>query len=213
MKSGIIYITFVKNKKSNSIKELVCSVESVKKLHPELPITLFTDKDPNIKWIDDVKIITIDSERVKQKYLYDSPYDNTLYLDCDTVIEAPIEESFRLMERFDMAATHDIMRKDPKKAARWSKYAAVPDGFSEFGGGVVMFRKSPAVENFFGIWHKNFNEWCASTGLIKDQPSFMVSVWQCQDLKFYILPPEFNTRTKKYNNIKTRILHEHNLWR
>jgi len=213
MKNGIVYITFVKNKKADRIKELQYSVQSVKKLHPDLSITLFTDKNPKIKGVDNVKIITTDSERLKQKYLYESPYDNTLYMDCDTVVIGPIEESFRLMERFDMAATHDLIRKDSKKSVKYPDYANIPDGFSEFGGGVMLFRKSPVVEGFFKLWRKNFNKWCALTGVVKDQPAFRVSVWQCSDLKFYVLPPEFNKRTKKYNNIQTRILHEHNLWK
>lgn len=213
MTNGVVYIAFVRNKNADRIKELEYSVKSVKKIHPNLSITLFTDKDPKIKEIDSVKMISIDSERIKQVHLYDSPYDNTLYMDCDTVVSGPIEESFRLMERFDLAATHDIMRKDPKKAAKYPDYADVPDGFSEFGGGVMLFRKSPQTGLFFKVWQDNFNKWYELTGEVRDQPSFMVSVWQCSELKFYVLAPEFNMRTKKYDNIILRIKHEHDMWR
>lgn len=213
MKNGIVYITFIKNMKADRIKELKHSVLSVKKMHPNLPIALFTDKNPNIIEIDDVKIVPIDSERVKQKYLYESPFDNTMYMDCDTSVVGPIEEAFGIMKRFDLAATHDLIRKDPRKSKKYPDYANIPDGFSEFGGGVILFRKSPATENFFNVWKKNFNNWCALTGEVRDQPSFRVSIWQCDDLKFYVLPPEFNYRTKKYDNIQTRILHEHDLWK
>ena len=48
---------------------------------------------------------------------------------------------------------------------------------------------------------------------MKDQPGLRVAVWKCSDLKFYVLPPEFNIRSKNYDNIQPRILHEHNLWR
>ena len=146
-------------------------------------------------------------------HLYNSPYENTLYLDCDTVILNPFEEAFRLMERFDIAIAFDHMRKDPKKAARYPDYAKIPDGFSEFGGGVFMFRKSPEVENFFKVWQKNYEVWHDLTGEIRDQPSLRVSIWECKDLKLYVLPPEFNIRTKNYHNIQDRILHEHNLFR
>lgn len=213
MKNGIVYITFVRNKKIDRIKELEYSVKSVKNTHHNLPITLFTDKDPKIKGIDNVIIINVDSERIKQKYLYSSPYDNTLYMDCDTAVVGPIEEFFSLMERFDLAATHDVMRKDFKKSAKYPDYANIPDGFSEFGGGVILFRKSPEVEMFFEVWRKNFNKWYELTKEVRDQPSFRVSIWQCVDLKFYVLPPEFNMRTKKYDNIVLRIRHEHSMWR
>ncbi len=213
MKNGIVYITFVGNKKADRIKELHYSVESVKKRHPNLSITLLTDKNPKIKGIDSVKIIPINSERVKQDYLYDSPYYNTLYLDCDTEIVGPIDEIFGLMGRFDISATHDLIRKDNKKSSVYPDYAKIPDGFPEYGGGVMLFRKVPVVENFFKVWRKNYNVWYRFTKEVRDQPSFRVSLWQCSDLHVHTLPPEFNIRTKNYNNIVPRINHQHNLWR
>jgi hypothetical protein len=215
MKNGVVYIAFIKihKKKVDRIRELKTSVNSLKSHHPNISVTLFTDVDPKIKGIDNVKIITVDSIRLKQKYLYDSPYQNTLYLDCDTRIVGPIAEIFRLMERFDLAATHDLIRKDPKKSAIYKPYADIPDGFSEFGGGVFLFRKSPEVENFFKVWRRHCDLWAEKTGIVKDQPAMRVAIWKCPDLKFYVLPPEFNLRSKNYDNIKHRIHHEHNIWR
>jgi hypothetical protein len=215
MKNGIVYIAFVKikRKKVERMRELKVSVNSVKQMHPKLDITLFTDKDPKIRGINNVKIIDVDSARIKHKHLYDSPYQNTLYLDCDTKIVGPIIESFRLMERFDIAAAFDHMRKDPKKSAKYPDYASIPDGFSEFGGGVLLFRKCPEVKNFFKVWSTNVDKWYKLTGILQDQPGLRVSVWQCSDLKVYVLPPEFNIRFKNYDNITSRILHEHNIWR
>lgn len=212
-KNGVVYIVSDLDNKADRFKELKHSVKSLKKMHPDLPVTLFTNKDPGIKAIDDVRIVKLKSVREKQNLLYDSPYNNTLYVDCDTDFVGPIKESFRLMERFDLAATHDLIRKDPKKSKKYPAYAKIPDGFPEFGGGVFLFRKSKEVEEFFSVWRSNFKDWYDLTGEVRDQPSFRVSVWQCKDLKFYVLPPEYNHRTKKYNNIQTRILHQHNLWR
>lgn len=211
MKNGIVYIAFQKNPKADRIKEVTHSVKSLKSTHPELHVTLFTDKDPKIKHFDDVKIISVDSERVKQKYLYDSPYENTLYLDTDTDIAGSIIELFGLMDRFDIAATHDLIRKHEKKSKVYPDYAAIPDGFPEYAGGVILFKKSPAVENFFKVWRENFVKWCELTGEVRDQPSFRVSLWQCKDLHIHTLPPEYNIRSKKYHNIKPRIYHWHNM--
>ena len=213
MNNGIVYIVSDINRKADRIRELRNSAESLKQMHPDLPITLFTDKDPNIVAIDDVRIVPIEGVRVKQDLLQDSPYQNTMYVDCDTDFVGPVKESFRLMERFDLAATHDLIRKDPKKSKKYPAYAEIPDGFPEFGGGVLLFRKCKQMELFFHFWQKNFKEWVKLTGEIRDQPSFRVTVWQSKDLKFYVLPPEFNHRTKKYHNIRTRILHQHNLWK
>ena len=192
MKNGIIYTAFG----NRSLKELEHSVNTLKNMHPDLSITLFTDKPYNNKKIDNIELKDIHINRVKQKYLYDSPYENTLYLDSDTEIIGPIFDVFNLMDRFDIAATHDLIRKDKKKSKIYPDYAAISDGFPEYGGGVFLFRKSLEVENFFSVWRKNFKIWYDLTGEVRDQPSFRVSLWQCKNLHVHTLPPEFNIRTK-----------------
>jgi len=211
MKNGVVYISFKKRTKADDIREVRYSIKSLKKRYPNLHTTLFTDKDLKIKQFDDVKIVSIEGERVKQEYLLDSPYDNTLYLDSDTGIVGDIECLFGLMERFDIAATQDLMRKDPKKSKLYQDYANIPDGFPEYAGGVILFRKSPAIHKFFELWRKNFAVWYKLTGIVKDQPSFRVSLWQCEGLHIHTLPPEFNIRTKKYDNVVPRIFHFHDM--
>jgi len=207
MKNGILYIAFG----DKYLKELDYSIQSVKKLHPNLPITLFTDKPYCSDYIDNVELKDMKNTRIKQEYLWQSPYENTLYMDSDTGVVGNILESFGLMKRFDIAATHDLIRKDNRKSKKYSDYASIPDGFPEYAGGVILFRKSPAVENFFRQWRKNFRIWYELTGEIRDQPSFRVSLWQCSDLHVCTLPPEFNIRSKKYYNITPRIYHWHNM--
>ena len=207
MKNGILYIAFG----DRFLKEFEYSIKTVKKVHPNLSITLFTDKPYRNKYIDNVEIKNMNAIRVKQKYLLDSPYDNTLYMDSDTGVVGNIEEIFGLMDRFDIAATHDLIRKHDKKSKIYPDYAFIPDGFPEYAGGIILFRKSKVVENFFKVWRKNFKVWCDLAGVVKDQPSFRVSLWQCKDLHIHTLPPEFNIRSKKYHNIVPRIYHWHNM--
>ena len=205
--NGILYIAFGKD----HIRDLEYSVKTVKKIHPDLSITLFTDSPYDNKHIDHMVLKHMKNSRVKQEYLWDSPYDNTLYMDSDTGVVGNILESFNLMERFDIAATHDLIRKHDKKSKKYPDYANIPDGFPEYAGGVILFRKSDVVKNFFDIWQKNFKIWYDLTGEVRDQPSFRVSLWQCRDLHVHTLPPEFNIRSKKYHNIVPRIYHWHNM--
>jgi hypothetical protein len=212
MKNGIVYIAFKGSNKA-ILHELRNSAEGAKQMHPHIPITLFTNEDPGIKAIDEVKLIKVSSERMKQDVLPLSPYDNTLYLDTDTNVCGPIEELFDLMGRFDLAAVPDVMRKNPRHTEMYPDYKSISEGFPEFGGGVLLFRKCKEVDLFFATWQRNFDKWYELTNEVRDQPSLRVSIWQCDGLKFYSLPEEYNHRTKKYDNIRTRILHQHNLWR
>jgi len=178
MTNGILYIAFG----DRFLKEVEYSISTVKKIHPNLSITLFTDKPYRNKNIDSIILKNLKGTRVKQQYLLDSPYENTLYMDSDTSVVGEIEEIFGL-----------------------------PDGFPEYAGGVILFRKSAAISNFFEVWRKNFKIWCDLSGVVKDQPSFRVSLWQCKDLHIHTLPPEFNIRSKNYHNITPRIYHWHNM--
>jgi len=208
MTNGILYIAFG----DRFLKEVEYSISTVKKIHPNLSITLFTDKPYSNKNINNIILKNLKGARVKQQYLLDSPYENTLYMDSDTSVVGEIEEIFGLMDRFDIAATHDLIRKHDKKSKVYPDYANIPGGFPEYAGGVILFRKSAAVSNFFEVWRKNFKIWCDLSGVVKDQPSFRVSLWQCKDLHIHTLPPEFNIRSKNYHNITPRIYHWHNMY-
>ena len=211
--NGVVYIAKGGHKLTDHMKELNYSVSSLKEVHPDLPVTLFTSKDYEAKACNLFdKIIVRDklADREKQNLLPESPYERTLYIDTDTKIIEPIDSLFGLLDRFDIAACIDHSRKLRKTAAVWSAYDAVPASFSEFAGGVILVRKSAETDSFFELWRRNYKEWCEVSGLQNDQPSFRVSLWQ-SGLRVFVLPPEFNIRTKGYHNIKPRILHFHNM--
>ncbi len=213
IEKGILYIAFEGDSKACRFKEMEYSISSLKKFMPNIPIALFTNKKDYTKNIDILKIIDIKTTRIKHTYLYESPFERTLYLDCDTKIVGNIDSIFDLMNRFDIAATHDLIRKDERKSKKYPDYAIIPDSFPEYGGGVILFRKNKVVEEFFKLWQKNFKEWFDLTKEERDQPSFRVSLWQSNDLHLYTLPPEFNIRFKNYNNIVPRIYHKHDMWK
>ncbi len=215
MSNGIVYIAFKKHKNADHVKEVIYSAKSVKKINKNLNITLFTDiKNINESCFDNIKNITINNIREKQNYLYNSPYDYTLYLDSDTKVVNPIDDIFRILDRFDLAACFDHARKNPDKSKIYKDYDKIPEAFSEFAGGVILFKKSHVVENFFKIWRSNYEIWKKVSGKLNDQPSFRVSLWQCHDLKIFTLPPEYNLRSQGKRdkfNIKPRIYHWHDM--
>lgn len=214
MKVGILYIALDNggDRGDRFLKEATYSACSIKKAWASVKIALFTNVQISDPVFDIVKRVPSDlSGRVKQDLLMDSPFERTLYLDSDTEIKGPIEPLFDLLDRFDIAATHDLIRKDSNKAKVYPAYAQITEAFPELGGGVLLFKKTEAVNLFFAEWQRNYRTWVALSGRRNDQPSLRVSAWQCSDLKLFILPPEYNIRTKKYTNAFPRILHEHDL--
>lgn len=207
MKNGIIYIVFG----NKSLEEFRVSIKSLRKIHPKVHITLFSDRLLNNEYVDDNRIINVSGTRIKQDHLFDSPYENTLYIDATSGVVGAVTDLFDMLNRFDLGVIHDIVRKNKRHASMYPEYATVPDAFPEFSGGILLFRKCRAVEKFFRAWRKNFKIWYDLTNEHRDQPSLRVSLWQCQDLRIFTLPLEYSIRTKKYHNIIPRVFHFHEM--
>ena len=213
MERGVVYIAFNKHKKANHIKELLFSIKSLKRIHNTLPVTVFSNQDIYSPLIDNLVKVDITGPRMKQYLLPKSPYETTLYLDTDTAVVGDLTDLFRITERFDLAACFDYLREDKLKASKYRKYDIIPNSFSEFGGGVIIFKKSAVVNDFFKLWQKNYQEFCATTEWLSDQQTFRQSIWECKRLNFYVLPPEYNLRTQsKRDSCKERFPIEHKIY-
>ena len=107
--------------------------------------------DINIKndLIDNIVIIPRNkvSLRCKTNYMYQSPYDKTLFLDTDTYINHNLDDMFVILDKYDMALAHDFSRKRNYVAAAIPEYNALPYAFSEFNTGVFLYKKSPKADN------------------------------------------------------------------
>jgi hypothetical protein len=81
MKRGVFYIAFGKN----FIKEVILSAESVKQNCGDIHITLFSDTEVESEFIDDCRVIDVQHIRPKVDYISESPYEQTIFLDSDTM--------------------------------------------------------------------------------------------------------------------------------
>lgn len=216
MNKGIIYIAFGER----YVSEATHSAKSVKTHNPGLSTCIFTDTAVESPHFDKVVVINPSHRRAKVDFIYQSPYEYTLYLDSDTEVLSDIGDIFEVLEKFDLAATHDDKRKGSKTSASIAAYNAIPGTFPEINGGVVAFRKNANTAQFFKSWHDHFYAYEKETrGL--DQPSLRITLWN-SDLRFHILPPEFNVRSRKLRHklneadrdlLSPRIFHWHGLER
>jgi len=216
---GVLYIAFGEK----YVDEAIYSAKSLKRHCPELPAALFTDKKIEDSVFDNIKIIEADHIRCKVDYIYDSPYDYTLYLDSDTKINHDITEMFEILDKFDIALTHSFARKLDWKSKAITEYAEIPYSFPECEGGVILFKKSEKTKHFFKLWRGLFYKYKEQTKNW-DQATFRVALWQ-SDLKIHTLPIEYNLRSQgnrekidrlmeSGNNpdlLKPKILHWHGL--
>lgn len=126
MNKGFVYIASDPEKspspfKFNSNKKLLNlefehSFLTLKKHHPNTPVTLFTNYDDlldNKIGVDNVLKINSDWGFIpKVDGLRQSPYGKTIFLDCDTQINSSIDELFDLIEEYDLAICQEYTNKN-----------------------------------------------------------------------------------------------------
>ncbi|MAK60180.1 MAG: hypothetical protein CMK09_04300 [Ponticaulis sp.] len=216
--NGVIYIAFGEY----YVNQSIFSAESLKRHNPDLPVTLFTDKELSSPFIDQVELIEPGHKRAKVDFIDKGPYDRSIYIDSDTKIVADITDVFGILDRFDVAGVHDFSRK----SSRWCdipEYDEIPYAFPEFNGGVLLFKKCEATDTLFNMWREYFQKYKHMTNG-QDQASLRISLWR-SGVQLHSLPTEFNVRNQAQRNkmrrrakgeadkmlMKPRILHWHGL--
>lgn len=198
-KCGVLYIAFG----DLYIREAMISAESVKFHNPEINITIMADKIFECDYVDSFLKIEAEHIRAKVDYIHKSPYEHTIFLDSDTVIDHDISEMFCILDKYDFAICHDYARKRDNISKLIPEYKDIPYSFSEVNPGVIVFKNNNRVQEFFSNWRDLFYKY--HDIMIYEQPTFRVALWQ-SDMQLYILPPEYNARSKACRE-KSRKLH------
>lgn len=144
---GIIYL--VSGPKSY-MGELRTSVLSLRKHEPTLPVTVFSDRSLRKDLRVDRVEYTSELHPLQQKVdiLARSPYDQTLFLDTDTTVLAPIESVFDVLESHNFAVAHASLGDYSVRPPRLIDLVN-PD---ECNTGVLCFDASEATHSFLDAW-------------------------------------------------------------
>jgi SAM-dependent methyltransferase len=181
-KRGIVYIAFGQN-----YCDLAANTIEISRKHTELPITVITnipDEKRSGKWlkIPDVSFLYLPYEtnenRVVKTQLYKyTPYDITLYIDTDAIIQKPgIERVFE-----GLKTNHIVLQRH----TRWEKFKKYYEIYRRaakqfdcslpldiFIGGFFCFRKTVDVERFFDLWFEYWEDF----GMGRDMPPLACAV-------------------------------------
>ena len=227
---GAIYLAFGYEYLVMSIRSAI----SLRKQNPDLPITVVTNLPVNENFDDHIPnfgcsnqnalinnfiVVDDDSEEnrdYKTSIIDYSPYNKSLFLDCDTFIQKNIRSGFRFLQYSDLAL---VSRPIPSRSMvdKWEgdiDLEEIPiDDISTFYSGVFFFDKKE-TEDFFKKWNRGYHQ----SGSKYDQFSLISAIYQ-SDIKILPLPVTWNTMSsdvsryrffdigyKFTNNIK--ILHQ-----
>jgi hypothetical protein len=185
---GIIYVA-VGNK---HISECNNSIQSARIYMKDISITVFSD-NPSLIYGANQTIVVSPYKNIflnKIPPMHESPYENTLFVDTDTIFTDRIYDTFLLLDQFDMMFCHAPMRKTGYSIS-------VPDSFVEINTGVIFYKNNITVKNFIQSWLDSYNLAIityGSTLYYNDQTSFRECLFNHKELRYYILPSEFNLR-------------------
>jgi hypothetical protein len=187
------------------LPEAVRSAESLRRHHPEVPICLITDHPPeNQGPFTEVRrpVGAVRYTPMDKVLAYEATYDRIILLDTDTFILDDLTPVFRMLKKFDLALLQDVNRG-------WNyELPDVPMSFSEFNTGVVAFRKTRQVADFFAAWSREYDKMREEYGFIANQPSFRRTLFH-SDLRVAPLPSEFHFLGDMPNSTlwKVRLIH------
>jgi alpha-N-acetylglucosamine transferase len=129
MSRGVLYIVWGKG----CDRLLERSIASVNHWHPELPV--------HVEKMPDGSNLHCKAEMYRR-----SPYDETLFLDADTVVLGRLDYGFKMAQRHCMALTHSV---SPWQR-RFDKLPTEHNDAIEYSSGVVFFGRD--VAEVFASW-------------------------------------------------------------
>ncbi len=182
------------------------SAASVKRSNPDLGTTIWCKDGDDTSGFDQAFFIPEGLKRPKVNVLGDSPYDETLFLDNDTIIRDDLSTMFDLLQKYEMCGAQVILWHRPRHQKKID--LNLPETFPEINTGVLLYRKTEGVLALFKDWADTF----AKSGMGIDQPSFREVLWR-SDIAFYVLPTQFNKRVFEASELiwsdqpRPRILH------
>lgn len=206
MTKGVLYIFYGDPKYKN---EAIVSAQSLKKFCSDIHITAFSDAKFESQYFDDVVLVKPTGVRSKVDYIWDSPYEETLFLDSDVIINRDISDLFSILVKFDLGVAHDLARKREKYSKMMPEYKAIPYSFSEVNTGVISFKKNERTRELFELWKKYYGRYQKRlfSSCPWDQPSFRISLWK-SSASFYIFPQEYNIRSLANREKQNKFHHE-----
>jgi hypothetical protein len=179
---GIMFVVF-----GHGYDNLAAQTIAYSRQHIMCPITVLTNlKERSAKWdsIKGIDFIYIDADteenrRAKIELYKYTPYDETLYVDCDSIfIKDGIEKIFNQFKGNNLILQYNSMPcwKEDTRFFKIYRDAAKQLGavlpLNIYQGGIFAFRKTDETVRFFTLW-KNYWQ---QLGSGRDMPAFACAV-------------------------------------
>lgn len=177
---GILYVAIGIEHYNYAVR----SLKTVREHMPDTQVAIVTDAHSAAEF--DIVIETHQDEYAPEEKIIGiiaSPFDETIYLDCDTYLYAHVTELFDALEHFDVVG---VMASDRR---RWQTVRQVPRIFPEINSGVLAYNKSGVTVDMLDDWLES----CINrpSGVNGDMGALREALFY-SDVRLCVAPPEFN---------------------
>jgi len=204
-KFGVVYVAFG----APYLAMALTSVVSLRVTNPTVPICIVTNvvrDQPHVAWwkpsLGDQWLFIAEATDKNRNYktgVYRlSPFDLTLYLDCDTMVLDDIAPISRYLQYFDVLIC-------PAYRPCAGEKRTILDGIfryrqdGHFNSGVFAFRRGQHIEEFFDLWNMRFH----AMGDRLDQPALLEALFLGK-VRIFPLPAKWNSGDKWRGRAATR---------
>ncbi|WP_018526611.1 putative nucleotide-diphospho-sugar transferase [Alkalispirochaeta alkalica] len=179
---GVTYVAFGRP----YLAMALVSAESLRARSPEVPLCIITNvaqSPPDLPFWDTQRDTwswfarESRENRFYKTQLYDySPFEKTLYLDCDTLVWADVAPAVTYLEYFDICFKQQLRGQ---RSAKKGAHTVLDNSFRvaelpHWNGGVFMFRKNEKTREFFRLWSSYYEQYNISF----DQVSLVDAVFR-----------------------------------
>jgi hypothetical protein len=171
------------------------SAATLKTSNPELGTALITNislplpEHNGRPLFDQIQVVSDDSSRnrwYKVRLLELTPFEETVFLDCDTEVRGSLAPVFGLLGRYEFA-----LKLKPRPPAK--DYMVAPglrgSEFSEWNSGVIFFIHTAATRALLAAWAQVF----ADEAKAQDQPALAQAIYATPELRLLSLNVIWNT--------------------
>jgi SAM-dependent methyltransferase len=217
VEAGIVYVALGQT----YLAEAEASVASARGQMPQLETCLITDAKPDTSAFDRVLVVertSADELREllggveappahrafydKIRFLEQSPFERTLFLDGDTRMVLPVWELLAALNAADLVAAHAPARRfwrEPRPTAPWFQ--------PELNTGVLAF--GSGLEAFFERWRELYVEYYRGPDAVYNDQSVFAQTLASSNVRVCTVPAEFNLRVSVPSHLvgPVKVLH------
>jgi hypothetical protein len=175
------------------VAEAAVSAASLRRHNPQSRICLVTEQPRGEPFWNDLVVLSEPRFGFRDKIeMRRAPYARCVFLDTDTTIFGDLTPLFTLLTRYDVCGVQIAEGQD------YVMEGGIPHAFPEMNGGMIGFRQCPATDEFFLLWARFYDEFCALNGdshyhyaNVGDQKSLRAALWHSQ-VRHVCVGGEFN---------------------